>query len=69
MVPYTAMTGKELFFFFKSPYMGISLVVQWIKLHTSNAGGWVSNPDQGTRSQRPQLRIHVPQLNLVQPNK
>ncbi|TEA24051.1 hypothetical protein DBR06_SOUSAS13910010, partial [Sousa chinensis] len=27
-----------------------SLVAQWIRLHTPNAGGWGSIPGQGTRS-------------------
>ena len=57
----TLFLRVSLFFSFKSPHMGISLVVKWLRLHTSNAGGWGSNSGQGTRSQRPQLRIHMPQ--------
>ena len=30
--------------------MGTSLVVQWLRLHTPNAGGPGSIPGQGTRS-------------------
>ena len=37
--------------------MGISLVVQWLRLHAPNAGGLVSNPDQETRSHMTQLKI------------
>ena len=29
---------------------GTCLVVQWLRLHTPNAGGLGSIPDQGTRS-------------------
>ena len=31
-------------------YLGTSLVIQWVKLHTRNAGGLGSISDQGTRS-------------------
>ena len=31
-------------------FLGTSLVVQWIRLHTPNAGGQGSIPGQGTRS-------------------
>ena len=33
-----------------------SLVGQWLRLHSPNAGGPGSIPDQGTRSHLPQLR-------------
>ena len=36
---------------------GTSLMVQWLRLHASNAGGAGSIPDQGTRSHMPQLKI------------
>ena len=36
--------------------MGISLVVQWLRLLTPNAGGPGSIPGQGTRFHMPQLR-------------
>ena len=36
--------------------LGTSLMVQWLRLHTPNAGGQGSTPGQGTRSHRPQLR-------------
>ena len=36
---------------------GTSLVVQWLRLHTSNTGGPSSSADQGTRAQVPQLKI------------
>ena len=36
---------------------GTSLVVQWLRLHTPNAGGQGSIPGQGTRSHMSQLKI------------
>ena len=36
--------------------MGISLVVQWLRLRAPNAGGLGSTPGQGTRAHMPQLR-------------
>ena len=59
---------------------GSSLVVQWLRFHTPNAGGWGSILGQGTRSNMPQLRScmlrlkiphastersHVPQLKIL----
>ena len=41
-----------------------SLVVQWLRLHTHNAGALGSSPGQGTRSHMPQLRVHMPQLKI-----
>ena len=41
---------------FKRFSLGTSLVVQWLRLHTPNAGGPGSIPDQGTRSHMLQLR-------------
>ena len=35
--------------------LGTSLVAQWLRLHTPNAGGPGSNPGQGTRSHMLQL--------------
>ena len=35
---------------------GTCLVVQWLRLHTPNAGAWGSIPGQGTRSHMWQLR-------------
>ena len=43
-------------------YLGTSLVVQWLKLLTINAGDLGSIPDQGTRSPMPQLKVCTPQL-------
>ena len=37
-------------------FVRISLVVQWLRLHTSSAGGLGSVTDQGTRFHMPQLR-------------
>ena len=42
--------------------VGASLVVQWLIL---NAGGPGSIPGQGTRSHMPQLRVRLPQLNIL----
>ncbi|TEA38516.1 hypothetical protein DBR06_SOUSAS110424, partial [Sousa chinensis] len=41
-----------------------SLVVQWLRLRTPNAGGLGSIPGHGTRSHMPQLRVHMPQLKI-----
>ncbi|TEA28488.1 hypothetical protein DBR06_SOUSAS2010115, partial [Sousa chinensis] len=41
-----------------------SLVVQWLRLCTPNAGGLGLIPRQGTRSHMPQLRVHVLQLKI-----
>ena len=42
--------------------VGTSLVVQWLRLHTPNAGGPGSIPGEGTRSHMLQLRVRMPQL-------
>ena len=41
---------------------GTSLVVQWLKLHSPNAGGPGSIPGQGIRSHMEELRVHMLQL-------
>ena len=41
----------------KNDLLGTSLVVQWLKLHTYNAGGPGSIPGQG-------IRLHMLQSNL-----
>ena len=43
--------------------LGTSLVVQWLRLHTPNAGGQGSIPSEGTRSHMPQLNMRMPQLD------
>ena len=40
---------------------GTSLVIQWLRLCTPNAGGPGSIPAQGTRSSMPQLRARMRQ--------
>ena len=40
---------------------GISLVVQWLRLHVYNAGGPGSITGRGARSHMLQLRVHIPQ--------
>ena len=49
----------------KIPDAGTSLVVQWLRLRTPSAGGLGSIPDQGTRSQMLQRRVHMPQLKIL----
>ena len=41
---------------------GTSLVVQWPRLHSTNAGGLGPIPGQGTWSHMPHQRVHMPQL-------
>ena len=41
---------------------GMSLVAQWPRLQTPNAGGPGLSPGWGTRSHMPQLRVHIPHL-------
>ena len=48
-------------YFFKAWRRGTSLVVQWLKLCTPNAGGPGLIPCQGTRSHRLWLRVCRPQ--------
>ena len=45
---------------------GISLVVQWLRLHAPNVGGPDLIPAQGTRSHMPKVQIHMPQLKIPQ---
>ena len=47
---------------------GTSLVVQWLRLCTPSAEGPGSIPRQGTRFHM-QLRVHMPQLNILQATK
>ena len=49
---------------------GTSLVVQWLRFHTPNAGSLGSIPGQGTRSHMPPLRgLHASAKDLAQQNK
>ena len=41
-----------------------SLLVQWLRLHSSYAGCVCLIPGQGTRSRKPQLRIHMLQQKI-----
>ena len=45
-------------------FLGTSLVVQCLRFHAPSAGSPGSIPGQGTRSQRPQLRVHTLQLQI-----
>ena len=49
--------------------LGISLVVQWLRLCAPNAGGSGLIPGQETRSCIPRLRVQVVTKELVQPDK
>ncbi|TEA34510.1 hypothetical protein DBR06_SOUSAS10710064, partial [Sousa chinensis] len=42
----------------------LSLIVQWLRLCSPNAGGLGSIPGQGTGSHMPQLRVHMLQLKI-----
>ena len=46
--------------------VGASLGVQWLRLHTPNAGG-LGSLGQGTRSHMPQLRVCMLQLKSHMP--
>ena len=46
-------------------FPSISLVVQWLSLHTTNEVGPGSNPGWRTRSHMPELRVGMPQLFRV----
>ena len=48
--------------FLKEKYFGTSLVVQWLRLCTLEAGPPGSIPGQETRSHMPQLRVHMNEL-------
>ena len=45
--------------------IGTSLVVQWLRLHTPSEERPGSVYGQGTRSEVPQLRVHMPQLKML----
>ena len=47
--------------FHKTATPGTSLVVQWLRIHSPNAGGPGPIPGQGTRTQMLQLRVCKPQ--------
>ena len=49
----------------KTWWLGTSLVVQRLGLHVPNAEGPSSIPGQGTRSHMLQLRVHMPQLKIL----
>ena len=53
---------EDLLTYIKKVRRGTSLVAQWVRLHTPNAGGPGSIPGQGTRSHLPQLTARSPQL-------
>ena len=45
--------------------IGTLLVAQWLRLDTPSAGGLGSILGQGTKSHMLQLRVRVPQLNIL----
>ena len=49
-----------------TPCSGISLVVQWLRFYTLNAGDPGLIPGQETRSHMPQLRVCTLQLKILQ---
>ena len=51
------MSVQYIYFFFSKTKTGTSLVVQWLRLQTPNAGGPDSIPGQGTKDLTPQLKI------------
>ena len=64
---YLLRKGKSLFrhdIKSRSHIKGTSLVVQWVSLHTPNAGGLGSIPGRGTRSRLLQLIVRVRQLKI-----
>ena len=50
---------------FKNKCPGTSLVVQWLRLQASNAGGLGLIPGQESRYHMPQLRVHMPKLKSL----
>ena len=42
-------SSKQKLFFFLNPHPGTSLVIHWLRLHATNAGGMGSIPDQGSK--------------------
>ena len=44
---------------------GTSLMVQWLRLHTPNAGDPGSIPGQGTGAHMAQIRVGMLQLNIL----
>ena len=49
--------------------LGFSLVVQWLRLHTPNAGGLGSIPGQGTRPHMVQLDPEQPETERKEGRK
>ena len=49
--------SRALYTALLKPHQGISLIVQWLRLCATNAGGLGSIPGQGTRSHTLQLRV------------
>ena len=49
----------------KEELIGIPLVVHWLRLHASNAGGPGSIPGWGTRSHILPLRVYELQLKIL----
>ena len=46
-------------------HCGSFLVVQWLRVHASNAEGPGLIPSLGTRSHMPQVRLFMPQLKIT----
>ena len=64
-LPWACSPGKRAVWTLqRSFHEGTFLVVQWLRLHTPNAGGPSSIPGEGTRSQVSQLRACMPQIKI-----
>ena len=57
--------GLTIRILLKTDYPRTSLVVQWLRLCTLNAGGPGVIPGKGTRFHTLQLRVHMPQVESV----
>ena len=54
----------EVSIFFNVTDWGTSLMGQWLKFCTPNAGGLGLTPGQGTRSHMPYQRVSMPELKI-----
>ena len=61
-IAYIQVLINVIFVFSERHLTGTSLVVQWLRLHAPNSGGWGSIPGQGTGSHILQLRVLMLQL-------
>ena len=64
---YKAIKILKVWYWHNYRYVRISLVVQWLRLCTPNAGGLNSIPGQGTRSHMLQLKIWDAAMKIKEP--